>query len=786
MTTSLVSHLTKPPCLYSKLPEGHFRLIKLLPGKWDQPLQAELFEADQSFSYIALSYTWGNRRVTRQVLLNGIPKSITINLDLALRTLRLEDAPVTIWADALCINQDDILDKGAQVSFMNQIFNWAVQVRASVGDPLDRGHLSYEARLEELGSSKVFQFSDDPNSAWEEIHGALSQLEIKKPAELSSHERCRCIFGLLYALSSSYLSAKLGEMDLFSKKRTGKMEARQQHLFEWLRVFIVAPWWDRMWITQEVGVARELLLTYGKVTMSFQVLTSLVKEISTHSIQLPPLASENSRVIDLLVTKVKTISELRRFQQYESIGEMRESDYFQRSMGSPLLWLLRTFRYRHSSEPKDKIFALNQLLRKLNIGSDHKLEINYATTVAHLFCTVAVQIMDETGLFWITSADLVAKSRDKLPSWVPNWTDGFTAPNSEDAAWKIRLCHNVSEIDFAINTADSSTKALSPSQYFHELVGKTTFSAWDRLRGANDEHREPFQLGPSASRNAVIPSTHLFLDWKNSECRRIIHEHYEPDVKDTTKIENCLMVPSQFCSSIEHVSDPIAPDLSNLYNILKRLKSARYIVFPNDWKSDLLLNSLDSIGRVLCFGALLENNKTARRLESYDEPDLALLVQLLTHSDSPSEGEILSESMRDWKSHYREKITLELRSECQQCFSKPGPCEVCQSRADATPIPTVDNAWQDPRIIQKHRTALQTAPGNCILMTRDGYLALGPPQTKVRDRISIISGGLCPYILRHDKNPKYIENVTFQLIGDCFLDKAPKWDPVKLETVALV
>ncbi|KAM5351814.1 hypothetical protein ACJ41O_004537 [Fusarium nematophilum] len=772
--------------LYSKLPEGRFRLIKLLPGKWDDILKAELFEADQSFSYTALSYTWGSRRVLREIVLNGTSKGITVNLDLALRTLRLEHGPVTLWADALCINQEDVADKSEQVSFMNHIFHWATRVHAHVGDPLDRGNLKYEARLKALGPSNPFQFSEEDDLAWEETKAALSQLETRNPTELSPHERCLCIFGLLRALSVASLSAKLWETDLFTDRNLDRMESRQRCLFEWLRMFVVAPWWDRMWITQEVGVARELVLIYGRVTMPFQVLATLVKSQTAQPLHPKTLARENKRVIDLLVTKVKTISELRRLQQYESIAEMRDIDYFQRSLGSPLLWLLRTFRHRHSSEPRDKIYALCQLLKKLDIGSDYNLRTNYATTVAALFCKVAVRIMQETGLFWVTSADLVAKSRDNLPSWVPNWTDGFTTPDSESVAWKIRLCHNASNVSFLVEAPDPPAVPMHPPQYYRGLAGNDRSCSWRRLRGGQVDYYEPFQPGIDAGQDSTVFSNHFFLDWGNSEERRIRYEYHENHIRDFTKVENCLKISSQFCSTVEHVSQPIAPDLSNVFEIIEGLEAARRQVFPNDWKYELFFNRLQSIGRVLCFGALLQKHGDARRLEPYDDPDLAILVHLLTASKALTSDQEL-QGTEAWKNRHREKFTLEFRSECPDCSSAvDGPCADCHDKAQDKPVPSADAARRDPQIVQMRRSALQTAPGSCIMMTRQGTLALGPPQAQVGDRISILSGGLCPYILRRDMNPRYLNYLAFQLVGDCFLERTPRWDPGDLEIVALV
>ncbi|KAJ4255533.1 hypothetical protein NW762_009530 [Fusarium torreyae] len=759
--------------LYSRLPEGHFRLIKLLPGNWDGPLEAELFEADRNSSYTALSYTWGkNRRLSKEVVLNGVPRGITINLDLALRALR-EANPVIIWIDALCIDQDDVADKSQQVGFMHQIFHWATHVRAYVGE-----HLSYDVLLKQLGPSESFQFSQNQEEAWEEIHTALSELEIGRSLELSLHQRCKCIFGLLTALANPCLFARLKTMHLFSQEPSRAMQTKQRNLFEWLRMFVIAPWWDRMWIIQEVGVARKLLLSHGKVTVSFQIF----KKMADNDPSVLHLARENKRVLEILIMKVKWISDLQGLQKYESISAMTDYGYFEKSLGSPLLWLLRTFRHRQASEPRDKIHALGHLLRKLDIGTGSTFKTDYGTSVATLFSRVVVHIIRDTGLFWLTTADLVAKSRDSLPSWVPNWADDFRSGRTNDHPWRIRLCHNASNLSFKVyTTAEPPSVSMTPPEYYNSLFKDPQAHLWSKLRGYECEYRDPFQPGCRPGHDAILSSTHFFLDWDGSEQRRFQYEWHEPEVRDLTKVENCLKVPSQYCCTIRHVSEPIAPDFSNLNRILDNLKAAHFELFPGDWKYTYT-NRREILGRVLCFGVVMEEGSGAfRRLEPCDDPDLAILTYIL----SGYSEEALRKSA-GFQNRYREKCLLKLMAECSVCQSTSETCSECKAQAEGEHTLTSDALLKDGTLNYKRATAQETAPGSCILLTTEGTFALGPPQSQVDDRISIISGGLCPYVLRRDTNSQHLGHVAFQLVGDCYLDKTPSWDPEKFETVALV
>lgn len=52
---------------------------------------------------------------------NGFIK-IANELEAALKNLRRNDKLRYLWADAICINQEDMAERGSQVSILNEIF----------------------------------------------------------------------------------------------------------------------------------------------------------------------------------------------------------------------------------------------------------------------------------------------------------------------------------------------------------------------------------------------------------------------------------------------------------------------------------------------------------------------------------------------------------------------------------------------------------------------------------------------------------------------------------------
>jgi hypothetical protein len=100
------------------------QLAKILPGEGDDPIQVELRRAslDDDLDFTALSYTWGDARDRRPVIVNGQQIRVTRNLRDAFQNIRESDESVRLLADALCINQEDVVERDHQVFQMRDIY----------------------------------------------------------------------------------------------------------------------------------------------------------------------------------------------------------------------------------------------------------------------------------------------------------------------------------------------------------------------------------------------------------------------------------------------------------------------------------------------------------------------------------------------------------------------------------------------------------------------------------------------------------------------------------------
>ncbi|PMD36218.1 HET-domain-containing protein [Hyaloscypha variabilis F] len=108
------------------------RLIYLLPAlDAEAEVRCELIHTTLSNCtdiyehYTALSYVWGDPIYAKTIWLDETAILVTHNLFSALRDLRSDSRPLRIWADAICINQQDDDEKLRQISMMGKIYSLA-------------------------------------------------------------------------------------------------------------------------------------------------------------------------------------------------------------------------------------------------------------------------------------------------------------------------------------------------------------------------------------------------------------------------------------------------------------------------------------------------------------------------------------------------------------------------------------------------------------------------------------------------------------------------------------
>lgn len=234
--------------IYETLPDADaIRILELHPATdYEAPLEATLaleLRRDR-IHYAALSYTWGGVETSGLLHLGYAQMDIQGNLDLALRAMRRKDEILRIWVDAyvlfflslvhianllqcrVCINQKDLAEKAIQVAQMDDIYRRAESVFAWLGPSSEtsEGALEYLDILAELSKSPEYDQSVRPQAA-------------------------------ILEMTSVSIDA-----DLASKIRESRESTKVDEVFKRL-------WFSRIWVVQEVLLAKNLVLHIGDHTL---------------------------------------------------------------------------------------------------------------------------------------------------------------------------------------------------------------------------------------------------------------------------------------------------------------------------------------------------------------------------------------------------------------------------------------------------------------------------------------------------------------------------------------
>lgn len=195
------------------------RILRLHPGEPADPIQCTIHPAtlpNVSGKYEALSYTWGPKTPRRIIFVNHKLLLIRRNLWDFLHALRLVDAAIDLWADAICIDQSNALEKNHQVQQMSLIYTSCCRVRIWLG----------------IASVSLAQL-----------------LELSKQRPL-----LRDLFGGIHS----------GDSDLIDILEVG------------LKDLLELGYWRRLWIVQEVILPPEVFVHCGLIRLAWDELIDVV------------------------------------------------------------------------------------------------------------------------------------------------------------------------------------------------------------------------------------------------------------------------------------------------------------------------------------------------------------------------------------------------------------------------------------------------------------------------------------------------------------------------------
>jgi hypothetical protein len=131
---------TGPKSVYGPLiHEDSIRLLNIEPGAFEDPIHCSLEYTvlSENPQYYALSYTWGPVSPTFNIFVDGQEFEIRENLHSALLHFRFPTSSLTLWVDAICLNQDDVQERNHQVKEMGRVYENAAATFVWLGEPLE-------------------------------------------------------------------------------------------------------------------------------------------------------------------------------------------------------------------------------------------------------------------------------------------------------------------------------------------------------------------------------------------------------------------------------------------------------------------------------------------------------------------------------------------------------------------------------------------------------------------------------------------------------------------------
>jgi hypothetical protein len=364
---------------------GDFRVLEILPGSNDDVVQCRLIKSFQGIEYEALSYRAGDPTDVKEILVDGHPFNAFATLFGALIALRGLSESRIVWIDQICINQNDIEERNHQVTKMRDVYQNAQRVVAWLGPLCDGGELAIDA---------AHSFYEDWLSR---VRRAPSELSSTHPQDLNP-KAIRDIAGNY--VEHLLLADRMDNEEVFAEAKS------LGHVFN-------SEFWNRVWIWQELIVARSICILWDTKIMDFLPF-HITAEILNLAITFTLASNHRSRAasyiyhpVGLPRTLVLMVATFRQRGRWNTCNVLD----FRR--------ILRGARRARSSDPRDRIFALSGL-----IHPKHGIVPNYTETVASVYCSASWSIITTERSLEILAACLHPRGPNEmaLPSWCPDWS----------------------------------------------------------------------------------------------------------------------------------------------------------------------------------------------------------------------------------------------------------------------------------------------------------------------------------------------------------------------------
>ncbi|KAI3317114.1 hypothetical protein HD806DRAFT_515858 [Xylariaceae sp. AK1471] len=399
-----------------------FRVIKLLRPTtsrfppFGQTLNIEVIETsvdNVSLQYDTLSYCWGVGKPDRQVIVSKTNDDddgrenrndriiyISASLESALLSLAREENVGTcypIFADQICINQADPVEKIQQVRLMGEIYARSARSIVWLGESTPE-------------TCRYFDISTELQS--EAIMGRLKGFNWAQLSEISN------------AVMDSNVML---ETEAKKKDRDDIVDLIMRYGQRWpvngmAEVFRRA-WMNRLWVVQEGCLPPEVIIRCGEKSLCFDcfrgsmlfntIATTYWTRHTTEAVSQDELRTRHN---------INTLSEpfIRLFQERKAVHDPQKD---RRSLYDLVL------KYNvndaapktGAKQPEDRIYALLGMANDDDVARE-TVEAMEMENMKGTYSKFAVSVMRKNPDVLLFSQTPKSLDGHKLPSWVPDWS----------------------------------------------------------------------------------------------------------------------------------------------------------------------------------------------------------------------------------------------------------------------------------------------------------------------------------------------------------------------------
>ncbi|KAF4974993.1 hypothetical protein FZEAL_8177 [Fusarium zealandicum] len=376
--------------------------------------------------FAALSYVWGDADQRQNIVVNSQLVSVTKNLEDALRRApilqRIHPAcgpTFLLWADAICIDQEDARERSAQVQLMARLYQKAECVFAWLG-------------------------SEDEDTAFKALRSIAIELNglnlVSGPAEESLLMEMAELRWL-----SSYPDLCKNHVMVSRDPKVKAIPTLYNASWSAINDLLSRTYWTRVWIFQEAVLARRLILTCPTSAMVFDDLGVVAARLESLQWYLRnmPVAKPDflgsaawyflKDIIDL--SPVASIMRLRSDRASGLSSVQSEQRCALATVGFDL----------NATDPRDRVYGL-LALTGMQIQPDYDKTLGQVYTdfsLAWLKASRSARYPRE--LMFLAYAGVgIFGEQPGLPSWVPNLRDA-------------------SQMKTKISTASSAGDSFEPS-----------------------------------------------------------------------------------------------------------------------------------------------------------------------------------------------------------------------------------------------------------------------------------------------------------------------------------